>query len=305
MRYQCLAKHRFLGSIVLLAVTACEPDKSDKAQDQPFNPSADIHSNAGITEPRMVETRTDLNDDKQLSNSWKSRMHSELQRYQMEQPDAYQHLLNLQPRKTRARKFRFIDNRFKDPESTAVLLYRLAEQKNTPEVREALVEAMSRTNGQYEDALLDLIAKEPSPKVKGRLITASRRSKPSVAKQAVLLGLRDSSSFVKASAARTAAKIPADSDITDQLIRLLDDSEVKTQIAVIRSIRVLKPTDAREKLLRLTHSPNSTIRLEALYSITQIAPHLLDQVSHLERDKVLEVSRAAMRLRSSMPHTDR
>jgi HEAT repeat protein len=205
--------------------------------------------------------------------------------------------MNLQPRVTRSRSLKFIDGRLSHPRATSVLLYRLINEESDAQIREALVEAISHSKGEYADAMLDLITREPEPRVRARMVAALRHADESSVLRGLQLGFKDNSAVVRAATARTIGKLEKTPQLTNLLMTHLADKDPSVQIAAIQSARIYKLTEAKGDLETLLSSTHPSVRLESLYAIGQLAPEVLQRVPKLEQDPDQKVSEAAIRLR--------
>ncbi|WP_141733371.1 HEAT repeat domain-containing protein [Oligoflexus tunisiensis] len=228
---------------------------------------------------------------------WQTRIMADMEAFKKENNKDYQALMELRPRITRSRSLKFIDARLAHPRAASVLLYRLMNDNAKPEVREALVAAISQSSGEYADAMLDLMAKEPAAAVRARMVSVLRHADEQATLQGLQLGFKDPSPLVRAAAARTIGKLEKNPQLSNLLMTNLKDQDSTVQIAAIQSARILKLSEASGTLEALLSSSNPSVRLESLYAIGQLAPDVLGRVPNLEKDADHKVSSAAIRLR--------
>jgi HEAT repeat protein len=210
-------------------------------------------------------------------------------------------LMALQPQKTRAGWVRFIDPAINNPEAAAILLERLIDGQDAPEVRAALAEAIGRTRGDYAVAVSELIASETDARVREMLVgTLGRQAPTPAALVGLATGLQDGSAEVRAAAARTIASRTDADELGDALIGLLADSEPSVRSAAAQTVGVLQIAAAKQPLVGLLGDANAEVRLDALRAVHRIDPELalsLPELAQLEQDDDVRVKRLATKIR--------
>jgi hypothetical protein len=260
-------------------------------------PEAPTERTYELTNPEALAAPAPVVEQAEARTPWQIRVLSDIEAFKKESEKDYQALLHLKPRVTRSRALRFIDGRLYHPRATSVLLYRLINEEADAQVREALVEAISHSKGEYADAMLDLITREPEPRVRARMVAALRFADEPSTLQGLQLGLKDDSAVVRAAVARTIGKLDKTPQLVNLLMTNLKDKDPAVQIAAIQSARIFKLTEAKDTLETLLGSTHPTVRLESLYAISHLAPEVLERVPKLEQDPDQKVSEAAVRLR--------
>ena len=286
-----------LQGLVVLTI-ACHQNSSNSNAKLSLDTPSHSEGPGNLAKEETLVESVDIAQSARNEQEWKTNIADEIRKLKNESPAELQELLQLKPRKTRANTLRFIDKRLQHPQAAIVLLWKYAQDETPSEEREALIEALSRTNGPYAEFLPTLWASEQDDTVRSRIVNISRRCPDEIASKILKLGFEDYSPLVRASAARTTGKIGRQTDLDTMLLASLNDTDTSVQVAAIRSVKLLNLVDAKGSLDQLLKSTNPAIRLEALYSMERLAPEMLLKRSELETDSDRDVAKAAKRFRS-------
>lgn len=184
-----------------------------------------------------------------------------------------QQIAVLAPRKTAAGFLRFTDPAIEDPAAAPLLLARLDSGEDSPAVRAALAEALSRTGADYAAEVAARIPNERDARVREILVfTLNRRADSPDAHPGLVAGLQDDEPAVRAAAARALASRSDGASFGDSLIGLLSDDDAQVRADAARSLGVLKVATATDALAGLLADPSADVRLNSLRAIDRIDP---------------------------------
>jgi HEAT repeat protein len=273
-----------ITSVLVLSgcTSASEPDPST------------LRSAAIEDAPAVVESSATDTD-------WRTRSARQSEQLRSEQPELVDIIAGLDPRPTRAGFLRFTTPLIHDPAVASLLLARLVEGSDPPEVRAAIVEALPRTGGEYADAVLDLLAEESAPEVRVALVTSLRRAPTSHAVPGLAAALSDDDPAIRALAAETAGLHTDGHALADALQSRLADDDAPTRAAAARALGIFGIADGTEALVELVDDAVPEVRLEALRALTRIDPDTaarLPTLATLQRDADPRIARLARTIRA-------
>jgi hypothetical protein len=210
-------------------------------------------------------------------------------------------IMALQPQKTRAGWLRITDPIINNPEAAPILIERLVNAGDPPEVRAALAEAIGRTQADYAQPVSALLTSEADPRVREMLVGTLGRHAPSPAAHPGLdAALQDADPTVRAAAARMLAQRKDGPEFADRLMPLLRDQAAQVRADAARSLGVLVIDPAKHELVALLSDPDPDVRLQGLRAIDRIDPSFaasLGPLTALERDADQRVQRLATTIR--------
>lgn len=234
-----------------------------------------------------------------IPEQWQAWLSNEVARVQTEAPEWFDHVMTVEPKRTRSGFLRLVGPELEDPSAAPVLLHRYRTAGERPEVKAAVVAALVRTNGAYAPVLADLLTAEPDPLVRVGMISSLRRVPGAHALAAIEVGLADSDPLVRVTAANMAGRHPDGATLGAALIDALDDGVADVQIAAGQSLGYLRVQSATDALAGLLASPHAEVRLSSLQAIDRIDPAYakgLSQLGALTADADPTVARAANKI---------
>ena len=207
------------------------------------------------------------------------------------------------PIRTRDGRLRIVSQALEqDPGAAAELLRRL-DAGGSSELRMALVDALPRTRGPWQDQALARMAAEPDAAVRKMWVATMTRAESDVAVRGMALGLGDDDPSVRAEAALVAGSLQAAAlreGGFEMLLRdRLEDSAAEVRAGAARSLGILGFADMFDDVSALLADSDANVRLQALRSLGRIdrpAARALPAVAALRDDPDAKVARAAARL---------
>lgn len=233
-----------------------------------------------------------------IPEQWQGWVEAEVARISGEAPQWFDHVMSIEPKRTRSGFLRLVGPEFEDPSAAPVLLHRYLSAGESPEVKAAVVAALVRTNGSYARVLGDLLKTEPDALVRVGMISSLRRVSGPEAVAAIELGFADVDPQVRTTAAVVAGRHPEGAALAAPLIAALDDLP-QVQVAAARSLGYLHVESATAALTELLVSSDAELRLSSLQAIDRIDPGYaegLSQLSVLVDDADPKVARAAQKI---------
>jgi len=212
--------------------------------------------------------------------------------------DTWTDLQSQQPRATRAGHLRFTGPDFNHPDAVPLALERLAHGAESEDVRQALAELVARFSDDWGDALVELVAEEPSASVRSVLVMGLRNVEPTMAAAGFRLALLDPSGEVRMMAAMTAARRPDGLTVAPGLMDSLSDDAPAVRAAAANALGVLGATAAAAPMAALLSDSEPDVRLAALRALGRIDRSALSApaLRTLAGDSDKRVSRAAGKL---------
>jgi HEAT repeat protein len=245
-----------------------------------------------------------------MPEQWQAWVDTEVARVQNEAPAWFDHMMTVQPKRTRSGFLRLVGPELEDPNAVPVLLHRYLTAGESPDVKAAVVAALFRTQGDlssrpghradYAKVIADLVANEPDALVRVGMVSSLRRVPGPDALAAIEVALADADVQVRVTAATVAGRHPEGATIAAALVDVLDDVP-DVQIAAARSLGYLHVESASPALTQLLASSNADVRLSSLQAIDRIDPAYaegLSQLAALVDDADPTVARAAQKIAS-------
>jgi hypothetical protein len=300
-----------LLALALCTTFGCVDDDSDpqieaRAAESAFDPGpARLPASATASTPTLaapeLPSPPSAGPAAIAGQPWRARVTAEVTRVQTDAPAWFDHVMTLEPRRARSGVLRLVGPELEDPSAAPVLLHRYLQAEEAPEVRAAVIAALSRTladDTDYVGAVTELLASEADPQVRVAMITTLRRAPGPEAIVGLELGLADADPQVRVAAANAAGRHPDGSQLAAPLIAALDDLP-EVQLAASRSLGYLHVESATTTLTGLLASDDAQLRLSALQAIDRIDPAVaegLAQLSVLVTDADPKVARAAEKI---------
>lgn len=209
------------------------------------------------------------------------------------------HVLAVQPQRARSGVLRLADPALEHPAAAPLLLQRLTTGEEPPEVRAALAAALARTNGEFVDAVVELLASEPEAGVRAALVSTLRRAKGPAVIAGLELALVDADPSVRLAAAIEAGRVSEGSQLGEPLAALLDDADTDVRLSAARSLGYLHADAGKPGLAIMLAADDARLRLAALQALNRIDPSdpiMLDRVDSLLADPDPKVAAAARKI---------
>lgn len=234
--------------------------------------------------------------DSVAEGAWRDRIDKDYDRLQNEDPKLWRTLVNTKPLATRPGFTRIRGAAVRTPAAASVFLVRYLEERDAPETRAALIEALPRTGGVYEDAIVELYDSESDEQVRAAMMAVLGRSDTAASAQSLAKGLTDRALSVRLEAAAAAGKHPQGGQLGAQLQGLLSDDSAQVRAIAARSLGFQHVATATEALAARLADDDADVRLESLRALARIDAEYLaaqPQAARLQQDDDLRVRRAA------------
>jgi HEAT repeat protein len=212
-------------------------------------------------------------------------VHDRAEQVRTMNPALAQGLMALQPLPTRARMPRFRSELFLQADAHWVLGERLLNEKDSPEVRAALVHAYASLEGAQANLLLHLAGADRETQVRSAAVTALGRGSTPQGLSAIRLGLKDSSPQVRLVAVSAAGYRADGLEVATMLVSALSDTDASVRAYAARSLGWLECAGAWEPLRPLLQDASGDVRVHALRAMRTV--NLADTAALPELDKLV------------------
>lgn len=237
----------------------------------------DVYANSSTNALSSIQAvDTDAVDDADLERAW-----------------------SMTPYETRAGFLKFTTTEATQAELAPGFIDRLRHGGEDSEVRAAIVEVLSRSEGEWYEAITQVAESEQDVLVKEHALFALKRVPIEMATPAILTGLNDRHASVRMEAARVIGAHIDGASLIANLLPLLKDPDVEVQAMAARTMGWKTYAPAFDALRPLLNSGDPQVRLRALRAMSQIDPGKtagLSELSTLRLDTDGKVSRLADRL---------
>jgi HEAT repeat protein len=209
------------------------------------------------------------------------------------------HVLAIQPVRARSGVLRLADPALEHPAAAPLLLARLTTGNEPSEVRAALAAALARTEGDFLDAVVELLGTEADPMVRAALVSTLRRAEGPAVIAGLELALVDEDVGVRLAAAIEAGRVSQGEQLAEPLTALLDDADTDVRLSAARSLGYLEAGEGKPGLAILLGDDDARLRLAALQALDRIDPTdttMLDRIDELLADPDPKVSAAARKI---------
>lgn len=190
----------------------------------------------------------------------------------------------------------FPDATWRVPEAAGALLVRIAEGGESADVRVGLLDALSRTKGDWAPAVVGLLRHETHPDVRRMMVEILREAPIAQARAGVTLGLSDSDVSVRAAAVRVVGNHFDGAKLGDLAVMGLRDHSPAVRTEAARSIGYAGFTDGFGAVKSLLSDSDSDVRYRALRSLQKLDASTvagLPELSTLAADADPRISREA------------
>jgi HEAT repeat protein len=197
-------------------------------------------------------------------------VHDRAEQVRTVNPALAQGLMALQPLPTRARMPRFQSELFLQADAHWVLGERLLDEKDSPEVRAALIHAYASLEGAEMQLLLHLAKTDGESQVRGAAVTALGRGDSPQGLSAIRIGLQDSSPQVRLMAVSAAGYRADGLEVATELVSALSDRDASVRAFAARSLGWLEFSGAWKPLRPLLQDPSGDVRVHALRAMRTV-----------------------------------
>ena len=233
--------------------------------------------------------------DDVASGEWRTRIDEDVARLRKADPTLWRQLTTVDALPTRPGFTRIRGEVVHHEVAASVFLLRYLDERDG-ETRAALVEALPRTGGLYEDALAELIDSEPNEDARAAMVAALGRGKTAASMHGIGKGLADKSISVRLEAAVAASRNPRGANLGPALEARLADADDSVRAAAARALGIHSIASAKESLAARLADGSAEVRLQALRALSRIdAAYLASQpqMASLGQDDDARVRRAA------------
>jgi len=211
------------------------------------------------------------------------------------QPELAQWVNNLQPIRNRAGQFYFPGEALGQADAQALLMVRLLNAKDSPEVRTSLAYALDSS------VLIPWahIAEEPDAGVRAAMIHLTKHNKSPESAKLLNQALRDPAPEVRTEAARLAGYAQTTPQLEQALLACLKDPSGDVRAFSARSLGWQGNIKSFEAIQRLLRDPDAPVRdraLQALAALDTPRTQALPELIGLQKDSHSPLARRAKRL---------
>ncbi len=202
----------------------------------------------------------------------------------------------VEPAQTRLPAFRFMDPRLESPAAAGPLLARLVHGRESVDVRVAIVEALTRTGGDWPEVLADMLPEETDVATRTMMVEAARRAPIEHAVDLLKLGFADKTASVRAAAAETCPWVDANGALEGLVLLALADTDPIVRAEAARAAGWMRIEDSWTPIVKLLGDPDARVRLQAVKALQRLDPADtagLPEVGALKHDADTKVQRAA------------
>jgi len=174
------------------------------------------------------------------------------------------------PERTRAGFLRFPGGPLLDPAVASVLLERFVHGGETLETRQALLDAVVRSEADWDEAVASLIRTEGEEALRADLAFALRKAISPIAVEGIRAAMRDPAASVRAEACRSAGRNRLGRELTSDLLTSLADPAAEPRAMAARSLGWLRVEEAWAPLMGLLPDPDPEVRLQAIRALDRL-----------------------------------
>ena len=208
-------------------------------------------------------------------------------------------VMTAEPTTTRAGFLRFTDATLTEAVYASDLSNRLMNAVDGPTVRSALAELLSRSQGEWVEAVVHTVQHDADPAVREAAVVGLKRAVWQDVESTLLTAISDEDAGVRAMTAMTIGAHPEGGNAAQVLISALDDNDSDVRAMAARSIGWVGAVDAFSALPALLDDVSADVRLRALRAMRTLDPvatRQLPQVSGLKTDADARVSNLAKKI---------
>lgn len=230
---------------------------------------------------------------------WHERVAVAVAKLQTEAPELLARIEAMQPDHKAGDDLIFNQPELHDPRAAPILLRRLLAATDPIKVRCAIVDALPRTGGDWQEGAAALIALDSSPRVRKQLVATMRYAGPHSVR-GLRSGFKDEDPEINVAAARIAGFSSHGAELYSELYAATFDSDWDLRAAAVQALGMLKLPRSREVLIKALGDESRDVRLQALLALEQLDPEgllALPELEVLARDrKSHRISRKATAL---------
>ncbi|MBM4389945.1 MAG: HEAT repeat domain-containing protein [Deltaproteobacteria bacterium] len=202
----------------------------------------------------------------------------------------------VEPQHTRQALLRFMDPRLEVPAAAGPLLARLTWGREDADVRVALVDALTRTGGEWAPVLGTMFGDEDETATREVMVQAARRASITDAISLLKLGFGDKAAPVRAAAAETCPWVDAKGTLDGLVLVAMADTDPEVRAEAVRAAGWMRIEASWDPIVRLLGDPDPRVRLQAVKALQRLDPAdtaSLPGVGALRQDADTKVQRAA------------
>lgn len=200
---------------------------------------------------------------------------------------------------TRSGTPRFTDRALRDPDVAGLLVERLVAGGDAPAVREALVEALRHTDGDWADAAAGLLATERDAGVRAQLAATLRDAEADAAIPGLALAARDADARVRAAAMRAIGGRKDGAALLGSVLAATTDTDAAVRAAAVRAVGWLGLSEGWSGLVARLGDADADVRLQAVGALERLDADraaALPELARLGSDPDGRVARAVERV---------
>ena len=236
----------------------------------------------------------------QAASDWADEIAISAEEIQATDADFYNGVLRAEPIATRAGYPRFVGEWTRDERAAPLMLQRLLAGEDHPAVQAALVEALPRTGGEWDDAIAALWDETHDATVRRMMVLTLEKADGDIAFNALHAAATSNDAEIRAAAVRAMTWRKDADRFSTVFIAGLQDQDDDVRSLAARASGLHKLDSAKLALAGMLDSESrDDLRLAALIALGQIDAEYarsLSAVTRLSRDADRTIARTATRL---------
>ncbi|MBT8496379.1 MAG: HEAT repeat domain-containing protein [Deltaproteobacteria bacterium] len=229
-----------------------------------------------------------------VGGAWLERVEADVAQLKKDDPKLWRILSTAEGMPTRAGFLRLRGKNVNKSVAASVFLTRYLEERDAGK-RVAFIDALPRTGGQYEDAIVELMDSENDDTVRSFMVAVMGDGKTAASVQGIRKGFADKSIKVRTEAAVAASRNDAGVQLAAELQTALSDDSSAVRAAAARALGVHKVDGAKATLAQRLSDADGTVRLQAVLALSRIDRGFLaaqPDLARLAQDEDLRVRKA-------------
>jgi hypothetical protein len=236
----------------------------------------------------------------EAASDWAEEIAISASEIQASDADFYNGVLQADPIATRAGYPRFVGEWTRDERAAPLMLQRLLEGDDHPAVQAALVEALPRTGGEWDDAIAALWEETDSATVRRMMVLTLEEADANVAFNALRTAANSDDAEIRAAAVRAMTWRKDADRFTSVFIAGMQDRNDDVRSLAARASGLHKVEAAKRTLAGMLDSESrDDVRLTVLIALSQIDAEYarsLSAVTRLAQDADQKIARTAHRI---------
>ncbi len=232
--------------------------------------------------------------------AWATQLLEATARLEQEQPAVAASIRSAEPRLSRSGAPLFVHPDWQSADAGSAILVRLADASDTPAERVGLLDALTRTEGAWHEAVVALLPHEDAPEVRRMMVEVLRLAPLELAAEGVRFGLKDAAPEVRTAALRVVGSHLEAPELGALAVSALQDPVAEVRAEAARSIGYAAYSEGFDALRSLLSDTDANVRFRTLRSLQKVdlnRARTLTELHTLATDSDMKVAREAQKLR--------